>query len=306
MRFIEQYLLQLNSRKRRWRRAVTILTALSVVVALVTLWNLRMTGITIANSASCGYTEHQHTEACMQEDVPICGLSEHIHQTGCYSDPEADTETLLDWQNMFATYPYTGVLSEDLVGIAKTQVGYTESQLNYEANDEGVRRGYTRYGAWYGAPYNDWSAMFVSFCLNFAGADSTEFPNSSGAAMMAELWKAQGKYRPVGDYVPQSGDIVFFNNNTAGIVTEILSATFHVIRGNMQDSVTGDTLSLSDPSIMGWGSTQTPDPQNSVTRDDLLDISNGPAFFIIEGEQAQQLARRSAPVATRAITELIP
>ena len=306
MRFIEQYLLQLNTRKRRWRRAVTILTALSVVVALVTLWNLRMTGITIANSASCGYTEHQHTEACMQEDAPICGLTEHIHQTGCYSDPEADTETLLDWQNMFATYPYTGVLSKDLVGIAKTQVGYTESQLNYEANDEGVRRGYTRYGAWYGAPYNDWSAMFVSFCLNFAGADSTEFPNSSGAAMMAELWKAQGKYRPVGDYVPQSGDIVFFNNNTAGIVTEILSATFHVIRGNMQDSVTGDTLSLSDPSIMGWGSTQTPDPQNSVTRDDLLDISNGPAFFIIEGEQAQQLARRSAPVATRAITELIP
>ena len=35
---------------------------LSFVVALVTVWNLRMTGVTIANSASCGYEEHQHTQ----------------------------------------------------------------------------------------------------------------------------------------------------------------------------------------------------------------------------------------------------
>ena len=68
MSFIEQYLLQLNTEKRRWRRAVAILTALSLIVALVTVWNLRMTGITIANSASCGCEEHQHTEECMQEN----------------------------------------------------------------------------------------------------------------------------------------------------------------------------------------------------------------------------------------------
>ena len=152
MSFIEQYLLQLNTEKRRWRRAAAILTALSLIVALVTAWNLRMTGVTIANSASCGCEEHQHTDVCLQDGVPVCGKQAHIHNTGCYSDPNADTETSLDWQRMFASYPYTGVLREDLVGIAKTQVGYTESRLNYEAGDDGVRRGYTRYGAWYGAP----------------------------------------------------------------------------------------------------------------------------------------------------------
>ena len=46
MSFIEQYLLQLNTEKRRWHRAAVILTALSLVVALVTVWNLRMTGVT--------------------------------------------------------------------------------------------------------------------------------------------------------------------------------------------------------------------------------------------------------------------
>ena len=307
MSFIEQYMLQLNTEKRRWRRAVVILTALSLIVALVTVWNLRMTGITIANSASCGFEEHQHTKDCLQNGTLVCGKQEHVHNPRCYSNSNADTETLLDWQNMFANYPYTGVLREDLVGIAKTQVGYTESQLNFEASDDGVRRGYTRYGAWYGAPYKDWSAMFVSFCLSYAGANATEFPNSSGAAMMAELWKAQGKCIPVGDYVPQSGDIVFFNNNTAGIVTEVFNATFYVIRGDIQNAVTSDTMSLSDTSIIGWGITETPDPQDELPTNDLLDISNGPAFFIIEGEREQQrrmqsFTRRSA----RSITELIP
>ena len=58
MGIVEQYLLQLNTEKRRWRRMVSILTALSLIVALVTVWNLRMTGITIANKASCGCEEH--------------------------------------------------------------------------------------------------------------------------------------------------------------------------------------------------------------------------------------------------------
>ena len=307
MRFIEQYLLQLNTEKRRWRRAVAILTALSLIVALVTVWNLRMTGVTIANSASCGYEEHQHTEDCMQQNVLVCALPEHIHKAGCYSDPKADTETLLDWQTMFADYPYTGVLREDLVGIAKTQVGYTESQLNFEASDGGIRRGYTRYGAWFGAPYNDWSAMFVSFCLNYAGANPSEFPASSGASTMAKLWKTHGKYFPVGDYTPQSGDIVFFNNNTAGIVTEVFNTAFCVIRGDVQNTVTNDTMFLSDPFIVGWGSTDTSTMRDQLQTDDLLDISNGPAFFITEGDSNQQPRMKSFFYkAARAATELLP
>ena len=75
MSFVEQYLLQLNTEKRRWRCAVVILTALSLIVALVTVWNLRMTGVTIANGAACGYVEHQHTEECVAEKKPICEYS---------------------------------------------------------------------------------------------------------------------------------------------------------------------------------------------------------------------------------------
>ena len=56
---------------------------------------------------------------------------------------------------MFKDYPYTGNLRRDLVGIAKTQVGYCESKQNFVVNDDGTRHGYTRYGEWYGIPYSD-------------------------------------------------------------------------------------------------------------------------------------------------------
>ena len=374
MGIVEQYLLQLNTEKRRWRRSVSVLTVLSLAVAIVTVWNLRMTGITIANSASCGYEEHQHTEDCLQDGAPICGKEEHLHNTDCYSNPKADTENSLDWQSMFADYPYTGILREDLVGIAKTQVGYTESQLNFEVSDTGERKGYTRYGAWYGAPYRDWSAMFVSFCLEYADADPDAFPSSSGASSMAELWKAEGRYIPAGDYVPVSGDIVFFDNNTAGIVTEVYNGSFYVICGDLEDAVTGDTMSLLDASIVGWGSTEqdetepeteetepsteatepltestepstestepptesteprmestepptestepsteSTEPSTEATEppmklteslpEALLDISDGPAFFIIEGDAPQTQMQTFSLRMARSTVELIP
>ena len=312
MNVVEQYLRQLHNEKRRWRQTVIILTALSFIVALTTVWNLRMTGITIANDASCGFKEHQHTEECMKDNRLVCDMQEHIHNAGCYSDPKADVETLLDWQNMFADYPYKGDLREDLVGVAKTQVGYEESKRNYEANKDGTRRGYTRYGAWYGAPYNDWSAMFVSFCLNYAGADATEFPMSSGATTMAELWNKQERFISVGQYVPQSGDIVFFNNNTAGIVAEVYNATFYVIRGDMKNTVRAGTMSLEDASITGWGSLgkQADIPQKPLSPDvagqDFLTTLGGPMVHIFEGTTTTSTVRRYSMRMPRTVTELLP
>ena len=96
MSFIKQYMLQLNTEKRRWRRAVVILTALSLIVALVTVWNLRMTGVTIANSASCGYEEHQHSEECLAETTIICGYDPQeapVNEIGLEETEEATEAT---------------------------------------------------------------------------------------------------------------------------------------------------------------------------------------------------------------------
>ena len=54
---------------------------------------------------------------------------------------------------------------------------------------------------------------------------------------MAEQWKRLGKYEPFSQYIPVSGDLVFFKNNTVGIVAEVHSASIYVICGDVDDSV---------------------------------------------------------------------
>ena len=173
MSFIEQYLLQLNTEKRRWHRAVMIVSALSLIVALVTAWNLRMTGVTIANSASCGRAEHQHMEECGQNG---CGMEEHIHSLSCYSNPSADVETAEIWE---ASLPddLGKYWSENLARIALSQIGISESESNFVLADDGeTKQGITRYGQWYGNPHGDWSAMFAAFCLHYADVPQDAIP----------------------------------------------------------------------------------------------------------------------------------
>ena len=98
MGIVEQFLLQLNTEKRRWRRAAAILVVLSLFVATGVSWNLRMTGVTIANGATCGQEEHQHTEECAMEKVLICGYDDEIvteapTEESTEAPTEAPTET---------------------------------------------------------------------------------------------------------------------------------------------------------------------------------------------------------------------
>lgn len=310
---------KLKKIRARKTRMIAILLALSLVVSLDVFWVLRQPGLTLAGDADCKILEHTHDEMCQSGEVP-CDLEEHVHSIDCYSDETADVETPLDWQQMFAEYPYTGNLREDLVGIAQTQSGYSESIRNFEVGSDGIRRGYTRYGAWYGTPYSDWSAMFVSFCLSYAGADPEEMPGNTGAASMAEVWKNLGKYASVEEYIPLAGDLVFFSDNRVGIVTMVHDATFYVIHGDTEDAVGGIVLSLDDPSIAGWGLTEgnvtieeeieeeieetTPTPLE-IEDTDLLDISEGPAFFIFEGSSAEPQMQIFSLRAPRNITDLV-
>ena len=326
-----------KARKLRLRRTWTtaLLLVLSLTVCLDVFWSLRRPGLTLAGDADCGYIEHIHDDACLNEDS-ACELEEHIHDITCYSDDTADTETQLDWQTMFEDHPYTGDLREDLVSIAKTQVGYAESTQNFQVDHDGIRHGYTRYGAWYGVPYTDWSAVFVSYCLNYAGADPEEAPGNTGAAAMAEAWLRLHRYAPVGAYTPVPGDLVFFRDATVGIITDIQTATFCAIRGDIDDAVSSEIFLLADSTIAGWGLTDgaffdddalpepsyeeelpdaemEEDPETACgdeapeepTAKDPPDISDGPVFYIFEGgsmlEQMQTFSLR----ASRSIIDLL-
>ena len=259
----------LRTRKKRFSSALRIL---SLLVVINVFWVMKQPGLTLVGDASCGYIEHRHNEDCntvellckndesshihtedCYEEILTCDKEEHYHTISCYSDITADVETMLDWQEMFEDFPYTGNLRDDLIGIAKTQVGYHESEKNFEVGRDGVRRGYTRYGAWYGTPYRDWSAMFVSYCLSFAGADPDENPGNTGATAMAKQWDKRGNYTEDENYSVVCGDLVFFKDNTVGIISEVNSTTFFAIRGDADGEVREDLFTFADGNIKGWG-----------------------------------------------------
>ena len=128
----------------------------------------------------CGRTTplyHQHDESCFAAAEPelvlICEIPEHTHTEECYEtltpgDPTADLETAADWEAGLSGAVLTGDYRQDLLSVAQTQLGYHESTRNFIIDEAGLVKGYTRYGEWYGIPYGDWCAMFVSFCLRYA------------------------------------------------------------------------------------------------------------------------------------------
>ena len=284
MSFIEQYLLQLNTEKRRWWLAVVILTALSLVVALVTLWNLRMTGVTLANDASCGYEEHQHTEECLQEDTPICGYEEHIHSISCYSDPKADVETAEIWE---ATLPkqYYSRWAENLASVARSQIGYRESVKNYVlGNDGSTKQGITRYGQWYGNPYGDWSAMFVAFCLNYANVPQDVIPRSAGVYSMAQLCESEGIVSLPDDDIGTIGNILFLDTDENGSADKVLIVTaatkehLLAIGGDWENAVAEVTVAVNDPRIEGYIKVDELQPELSFKQPSVM--LNASADFV--------------------------
>ncbi len=236
------------------RQAVLIL---SMLVVVSVFWSLKLTGITMAGEAFCGMDEHVHTEACYETEE-ACAIEEHIHTSRCYSNHDADLENRADWEAMLETTDMSGSTADRVAAVARSQLGYTESTLNFEVDLNDVRRGITRYGQWYGNPYGDWSAMFASFCLHYAGAEG--LPVNAGAEAMRLEWAAEELYSPAEEYGSQVGDLIFMRESTeadtacvVAIITETTAQGIAVIQGDVDDAVVEYTLPYDDPRIMGYG-----------------------------------------------------
>jgi len=205
---------------------------------------------------------HQHTEACLQipqtEENLICEIPVHEHTLSCFSDPQADVETAEDWTKTFAHVELTGNWGEDILAIAKTQLGYNESTKNYIVEEDGeTMKGYTRYGAWYGVPYGDWCAMYASFCYRYAAVQGVPL-HCNCPAWINELTNL-GLFHGEEDYIPNPGELIFFDWNAdgssdhVGIVVETDGDTVKTIEGNSGNTVGYHTYHLTDSTIQGYG-----------------------------------------------------
>lgn len=202
---------------------------------------------------------HKHTDKCYETHL-VCKKEEHVHTPDCYSDKKADLESPSVWEK---TLPgsLTGIWSDDLISIARSQLGYQESVRNYILDEDGERRrGYTRYGAWYGNPYGDWCAMFASFCLNYAKIPQSAVPYASGCYAWSVDLQNRGMFRTPSEYVPSPGDLIFFRirenvSDHVGIVTSVDTKRniVRTIEGNSGNCVQEKEYALNNKTIFGYG-----------------------------------------------------
>lgn len=218
----------------------------------------------------CGVGIHTHGEGCFDENgQQTCSLMEHSHTAACFVagyDPNADLENAEIWKASFANVKLSGNWARDVLAIAESQIGYRESARNVVLLEDGSLKGYTRYGAWYGVPHGEWCAMFVSFCVNYAGA--AEVPVHSVCNNYIDLLKEAQLYREA-DYLPKPGDIIFFDwertggevtdVDHTGIVAEIIygenGEPTHIktIEGNWDNCVMYRTHDILSPTVIGYG-----------------------------------------------------
>lgn len=197
-----------------------------------------------AGTYICGQEEcepHVHTDACyiILQD---CSLEEHIHTPNCYSDVSADVEDEAAWEASLSGLIRSPDVAENVIMVARSQLGVTESLRNFQVDAAGIRRGISRYGQWYGNPYGDWSAMFVSFCLDYAGVH--EIPKNAGPESMRLEWETAMLYQQAGQTEPVAGNLLFLDKDEDGaadavaIITGWKDTVVSVIEGDLNDPVT--------------------------------------------------------------------
>ena len=193
----------------------------------------------------------------------------------------------------------TGKLREDVLIIARSQLGYSSDRNCFRKDKAGNKRYYTRYGEWEGAIYGDWCDTFVSFCVHYAG--KTDYPKESSCARHMFQLKADGYWREWNSYIPKPGDLVFFAigkgsvaPNHVGIVEKVMrgegneAGKLVTIEGNMRNPEGGTscvvrtTRTLQE--VVGYGTFEIgkPYPKEYTVRSSGWEIIGDDSIYFIE------------------------
>ena len=219
---------------------------------------------------------HHHTDACYEE-VLTCPLPEHHHTVACLSDTSADVETPEEWQAANAEAVMTGNWDEDLLSVAKTQLGYEQSEKNFEIDPaDGVTlRYYSRYGQSYGNPYGEWDVMFLSYCLKYAGIPQSAIPQEASVlalrSSMSDMdWLLDGEDGSAANV----GDIVIYNKYVTRTVAVDSSADGAADDLDDQFSMDTDFENGAALETSGASALDAAPTADSVITPDLPDTAN--------------------------------
>lgn len=132
------------------------------------------------------------------------------------------------------TYQNTGNQRADIIGVAKTQLGYTAG-----SNSD------NKYGAYFNRNNLPWCAFFVSWCARQAGIPESVIKTTGGASPYAAYFNIP--YKKGTEYTPKPGDLFFYPYTKSdgtigfehvGLVYTVDGNYFYSVEGN---STTGNS-----------------------------------------------------------------
>jgi len=132
---------------------------------------------------------------------------------------------------------YGDTIEDAITNIAKNQSGSYGSDIN-------------KFTSWFYGKENSaaWCAVFISWCADQAGVLNSAIPKEDNCNNMMSWFKNRNAFYAVDSgYIPQKGDIVFYNTNGTGVnhvefisasgyITENEQNKIKVIGGNTSDS----------------------------------------------------------------------
>ncbi len=142
---------------------------------------------------------------------------------------------------------YYHFVSSNIIEIAKNEIG---------------NKGGEKYWRWYGFNQRvNWCAIFVSWCANESGIINNTIPRFSLCTDGVKWYKDHSKWKNK-SYIPQTGDIIFFDWNNdghvqhVGIVEKVENDKVYTIEGNSKDEVRSKKYALNNKFIYGFGLNQ--------------------------------------------------
>lgn len=200
-------------------------------------------------------------------------LPEQVYALSDVNNPEGDGETLIEEGDR-------PEFVEKLLEVARGELGYAEGPNSF-----------TKYGLWSGDANAEWCAEFVCWCVDQVDQRygtsllNVIYPNYSGQNTGRDWFIKRGRfvYRKgncpdwgyqwllgsdhllqKNEYIPRSGDLVFFSYNEAGDTEHVAlveyctrdaegNVVIHVIEGNNPSSVQRNSYFLNNSQVLGFG-----------------------------------------------------
>ena len=192
-------------------------------------------------------------------------------------------------------------IRKKLVQIAQAEIGTCEPTGDDKYIQVWNTLGHTRF-----ALNVAWCAIFVTWCKIQAGISSNVVPDYASCNAGMKWFKDKAKFQFSkaygGNYVPLTGDIVFFtgnysktNSSHTGIVEKVQGNTLFTIEGNTSDAVHERKYDLSSKYILGYGTPAYNDNDVTTSQESTSKVDvkpSGNLYTVQKGDSLWKIAQK--------------